>query len=321
MYFSIICPVYNAEHFLPTCLHSVQGQSFSDWELLLVDDGSTDGSAALLAAEAAADPRLRLLRQENMGQLWARRTGIAAARGEYLLFLDSDDHLAPGCLERLHRELTAQPTDLLLYTGAILMDGRETGRFAGHLLPEARELSPRWLRERLLSTHELNSLCLKVFRRTLFAGDGTDYGPFRGRCCGEDKAQLLYPVTRARRIRYIPDALYCYEHRPDSVMHTCQPEDIHRMLSGELFTLLRSYLPLWQMEDKTHLELYWVYYLRNYITVYYNVRKRCAAGGDLRPLRRYPWQRDVDRTAAPYAASRLLSAREKCKLLAAMLRL
>lgn len=99
---SVIVPVYQAEQFLPACAGSVTNQTFSDWELLLVDDGCTDGSPALCDALAAADSRVRALHQpRNAGVSEARNRGLREARGEYIAFLDADDALEPQALEIL----------------------------------------------------------------------------------------------------------------------------------------------------------------------------------------------------------------------------
>ena len=95
---SIITPVYNAVKTLEACLQSVIEQNYDEWELLLVDDGSTDGSAALCDALAGREPRIRVIHQPNAGVSAARNAGLAAAKGEYILFLDSDDSLCPRAL-------------------------------------------------------------------------------------------------------------------------------------------------------------------------------------------------------------------------------
>ena len=100
---SVIVPVYRAEAFLKTCTDSILGQTFSDLELLLVEDGSPDGSGALCDAIAAEDARVRVFHKENGGVSSARNLGMREARGRFLAFADADDWLAPNALEVLHR--------------------------------------------------------------------------------------------------------------------------------------------------------------------------------------------------------------------------
>lgn len=97
--FSIIIPIYNEETYLREAIDSVLAQTVSDWELLLVDDGSTDNSFAICADYAAMDKRIRVLRQPNRGLSAARNAGLAAAKGEWIAFLDGDDLLPPAALE------------------------------------------------------------------------------------------------------------------------------------------------------------------------------------------------------------------------------
>ena len=99
---SVITPVYQGETLLPRCVESVLRQTFSDWELLLVDDASTDATPVLCERYAAQDDRVRVLRQpENRGVSEARNRGLREARGEYVAFLDADDRYVPATLETL----------------------------------------------------------------------------------------------------------------------------------------------------------------------------------------------------------------------------
>jgi CDP-glycerol glycerophosphotransferase len=98
---SVVVPIYDVEEYLDECLRSLARQTVADFEAVLVDDGSTDGSAAIAERYAAADARFRLVRRPNGGLSRARNTGVDAATGEYLAFLDSDDVLPPDAYERL----------------------------------------------------------------------------------------------------------------------------------------------------------------------------------------------------------------------------
>ena len=98
---SVIVPVYKVEQFLPACVQSILGQTFADFELILVDDGSPDGCGALCDAYAGQDGRVRVIHQKNGGLSAARNSGIAAAKGELLAFVDSDDLLHRRMLEVL----------------------------------------------------------------------------------------------------------------------------------------------------------------------------------------------------------------------------
>lgn len=114
--FSIIVPVYNTEKYLPQCVDSVLSQTFSDFELLLIDDESPDSAGILCDGYAAADQRVRVIHQKNGGLSNARNSGLRAAAGEYILFLDSDDYWhSPEALSLIHREFTARGADIVLF--------------------------------------------------------------------------------------------------------------------------------------------------------------------------------------------------------------
>lgn len=101
MLISIIIPVYNSEEYIERCLNSVIAQSYKDWECIIVDDGSTDRSFSILESWAKRESRFNVLRQANAGAGIARNAGIEQAKGEYLVFVDSDDIIAPDYLEHL----------------------------------------------------------------------------------------------------------------------------------------------------------------------------------------------------------------------------
>lgn len=104
---SVISPVYNVQEFLPAFIQSVISQSFADWELILVDDGSSDGSGRICDKFAETDERIKALHKDNGGVCSARNTGIRNACGCWLYFADPDDELLPECLETLFASASA----------------------------------------------------------------------------------------------------------------------------------------------------------------------------------------------------------------------
>lgn len=109
---SVIIPVFNAEQYLDKCISSILNQTFSDWELILVNDGSKDGSGSICDRYAQEDPRVKVIHQENQGQAAARNHGIAQAGGEWLCFVDSDDMIHPQMLELLYHAVVQGKADM-----------------------------------------------------------------------------------------------------------------------------------------------------------------------------------------------------------------
>ncbi len=116
---SIIIPVYNAEEYLDRCLDSIFEQSFPSYEVILVDDGSTDSSPMICDRYSATDPRFRTIHKDNRGVSSARNAGLNLAKGEYLMFVDSDDALLPEALERMMEGVVDEDIVLGGYTAFI----------------------------------------------------------------------------------------------------------------------------------------------------------------------------------------------------------
>ena len=113
--FSVVVPVYNVERYLSICLDHLRGQGFSDFEVICVDDGSTDSSCRIAEMHAALDPRITILKKENGGVSSARNAGMRAARGEYILFADSDDYLGYGALEVIAEVVRDEDPDIVTF--------------------------------------------------------------------------------------------------------------------------------------------------------------------------------------------------------------
>ena len=118
-YFSMIIPVYNVEQFLEKCLNSVLEQTYKSWEVICVDDGSTDGSAGILKEFSFRDKNIRTKTIKNRGTAAARNEGIKLAKGNYLLFIDSDDWIKKDALQTVYDTLQKNEVDLLSFNGFI----------------------------------------------------------------------------------------------------------------------------------------------------------------------------------------------------------
>lgn len=136
---SVVIPTFNMARFVGEAVRSVLDQTFADFEVLVVDDGSTDNTREVIAA--IDDPRVRYLHQENRGLAGARNAGIEAARGSFIAFLDADDLWLPDKLARQRQLFADRPWVGLVYTGAYVMEGGQVfachrGRYRGHVVRE-----------------------------------------------------------------------------------------------------------------------------------------------------------------------------------------
>lgn len=214
MLISVIVPVYNVADYLPACMDALLCQSCQSWEIILVDDGSTDGkSGALCDAYAEQHPELvRVIHQANGGLGAARNTGIETAKGEYLLFVDSDDTLAPEALERLSAWVKESHADMYVFGFCYVT---EAGEQAGEPRLSAVTGQPVTLADEPAMLLDSPSACFRLWKRELFA-DGTVRFP--GRVWYEDLCTTPKALLRARSIVQKPDALYRYLLRVGSIM-------------------------------------------------------------------------------------------------------
>lgn len=217
---SIVVPVYNAEKELQRCVDSILGQSFSDWELLLIDDGSRDGSPALCDRLAQRDPRVRVCHKENGGVSSARNLGIQKAEGEYLMFTDSDDTLFPETLSTLYGKALETKAELVVcgFTYYVEQDGRHVDN-----LPEKAFCGggETYLEEGFLADFKrelFNPPWNKLIRRELLLENEIRFGEEYAIC--EDMAFSMQILERCRGICVLPESLYCYHYKEgDNLVH------------------------------------------------------------------------------------------------------
>lgn len=214
---SVIIPVYKVERYLDACVASVAGQTFSDLEILLVDDGSPDGCPALCDAWARRDARVRVIHRPNGGLSAARNSGIDAATGTCLAFVDADDTLDPDVLRRAWDARQQQDADLVIFnlryvdeTGAPLPAPDFTG-FRDELLDED-EVWQRYFslqEQRIYYVVAWNKLYKRELFQTLRYAEGKRY---------EDQFLMPALLAQCRRIACLAYPGYHYVQRAGSIM-------------------------------------------------------------------------------------------------------
>lgn len=210
---SVVVPVYKVEPYLQECIDSILAQSFSDFELILVNDGSPDSCGAICDQNAARDSRIRVYHQKNQGVTRARAKGVSCARGEFITFVDSDDTLPPNALETLKASADSN-TDVVI------------GKYEGAPCPPAGKLSLEDFRKQMaIMQGIIVGPFAKLFRRSLFSTEIFDLPPELK--VGEDAVMNIRLAYRASGdIRSVDAVVYVYRDNEESVMHThkCSPE-------------------------------------------------------------------------------------------------
>lgn len=219
--FSIIVPIYNVEQYLPEMLESADRQFYRDFELVLVDDGSTDGCPALCDEYADTHSGTVVVHKPNGGLISARREGLKAASGEYIIFCDADDLLHDDTLESINTVIEDHGSDLVIYN-ADIFDGDTRQAFFEHELPEGPVACKSAIYDKLFLSHSLNSMCMKAMHRSIIDID-TDYSMFYSCTVAEDLLQSVPVVKNARSVYYLDKALYDYRIS-SGMTHKCNPD-------------------------------------------------------------------------------------------------
>ena len=224
MYFSIVIPVYRVEQDLPACLDSILAQTTAaSWEVILVDDGSPDRSGAICDAYAARDSRFRVIHQENRGVSCSRNAGIEVAKGEYVLFLDSDDLWLPDLLSRV-TSLTGTGVDMIQFSAQVLWERRLGQVLEPQLPPKENGEKGEVYLLRCLQTGVLPvyGSYYYAYRRAFLVEHGLRFPPELS--INEDLdfvMNCLYAAEEVRSLRYVG---YLYRQREDSAVHTPTPK-------------------------------------------------------------------------------------------------
>ena len=260
MKLSIIVPVYNTEKYLSKCLDSLilpkSGETW-DYEIVVVNDGSTDSSRSIMADYERRFPGLvRPLDTPNGGLGHARNVGMAAAEGEYLLFVDSDDWLAPGAMEEILKAVE-ESFDVGIFDFVHVDEaGRELASFSGC----DREGTFTLAQHPGLLHCPLNS-CNKIWRRSLFADHGFR---FPVRLWYEDVATSPNLYLNAKAIRYFPRPWYCYLQRVGSITNTRSADRNLEMITA--FDMVLDYYRAQGEFDRYHEELEYMAFYHAYLT-------------------------------------------------------
>lgn len=237
-FFSVIVPVYNVQAYLERCVRSVMEQSFTDYEMILVDDGSTDSSGELCDKLAEAYSCIRVIHKENGGLASARNAGMEDAQGQYIWFVDSDDWVETNALQRLYETASEQKTDMVKFN-YIRVEEEST--------PMICNVKPDVYRGDKLSVLRntafysagkyVLSACTHIYRRDFLMQHGVRF--VSERIVGsEDYLFNLETLVLADSVCVIADTLYYYEQRMGSLTQRYKESLPQRY--EQLYTSLRE---------------------------------------------------------------------------------
>lgn len=242
---SIIMPVYNGGQYLRPCIDSILSQTYQDWELLLIDDGSTDTSGAVCDEYAARDTRIQVIHKQNSGQAAARNDGVALAKGAFISFVDCDDWLELDMFETMIGMLDTHQAEIIICGYIEEYIGRQKPVSADGELKvyDAREALKLVLQGRIDSY-----LWSMMFRREVVQETMPSLNPY------EDHATIFKWVSHATRVITLHRAFYHYRQLQSSSLHSYNPKNGNHYFQAikERYHYIsqRNLLPGWESENR-----------------------------------------------------------------------
>lgn len=210
---SVIVPIYQAEKFIGKCVESILEQTYSDFELILVDDGSSDASFEICSMYAREDSRIVLIRTENLGSAHARNAGLKCAKGEYISFVDADDYLEPEFLRKLVLIIQQNHADVVECDFFLVEKNMKRTESAWH--GQCIELDKvQAMREHLADQFCRQIVWNKLYRKTLVQ----DKWFVEGKTI-DDEFWTYKIIGSADKIIHVSEPLYNYVQHEESVMH------------------------------------------------------------------------------------------------------
>lgn len=206
---SIIIPVYNVEKYISLCLESILKQSFKDYEIICVNDGSSDNSLSVLQNFKQKDNRITIIDKQNEGSGIARNTALAIAKGEYVYFVDGDDWLEDNALGKMILKADELNTDILTFGGLSYYEtqGRKGGYSADKL--------PKKYFNKVFASKDIkkdvfkfpSTAWTKLYRRDFLIKNNIKFQNIK---VGQDQLPFFHSMITAERIAILPENLYCY---------------------------------------------------------------------------------------------------------------
>lgn len=223
---SVIIPVYNVASYIADCLDSVKNQTFKDYELIIVNDGSTDNSLSVIENHAHNFSDIKIITQNNQGLSAARNNGVSAAMGDFIFFLDSDDYILPSTLELLYKACIDNDTDLAICGVNMFW---ENGKTRKHLYPVHKSVIPSIeFCTLMLSGKAFSWAWTKLYRRSLWLKHKLEFPVGK---TFEDIAISFSILEVYNRIAIVNQPLYQYRIHQASITGTVSIKKIHDFIT------------------------------------------------------------------------------------------
>lgn len=224
-FFSILVPVYNVSKYLDECLNSLVSQTFDDFEIILLDDGSTDDSGEKCDQWQKKDKRIRVIHRENRGLFTTRLDELEAANGEYVVFVDSDDYVAVNLLEFLFEYVKNKEYDVVTYGRYLINDKEEKKRIELAVYDDGKVFEGKnrdVLLSRTSENNDLTSIWSKCVKKKLLLDIMPQLRQYVGVNSGEDKIFTASIFSNYQKLVYTDEPLYFYRWNRDGISSTAK---------------------------------------------------------------------------------------------------
>ncbi|MDD5457683.1 MAG: glycosyltransferase [Candidatus Margulisbacteria bacterium] len=265
---SVIVPVYNVEKYLARCIESIRVQTYSNTEIILVDDGSSDKCPEICDGYAMADERIKVIHKMNGGTSSARNAGLDIMNGEFVSFVDSDDFLHPDCLEILYEMCINGQCEI---AQCAYVKGM-SDNFNGILVKGKNDVYNKV--DALISRRVRAGVCGRLYKSGLFNNERFPCGKTY-----EDEAMTYRIVYKASRIAITGKKLYYYFQTPVSIMRNTK-----HFISTDFIDILEKRLEYFRDKEKSLLELSYEYFCLSLMLFYIRCKKDRKNTNDRRQI-------------------------------------
>lgn len=287
-FFSIMIPVYNVKDYIEHCLTTVLNQTFNDYEIVLIDDGSTDGSGEICDKYCEENKdRVTVIHKQNGGLLAARRTGVEAAKGKYGVFVDSDDYVSEKLLETVFQKINENDgADMVIYNFARHFDknGEDVNNLPTFTGDKVFTEDKSDIYNKIIYTYELNNIWMKVINMDLVRDDTTDYTMYYSNSYGEDLLQSLYPITYAKKIVYTDNVLYYYRINEKSMTAAVNYDVLDKQNDIYIIDVLLKYMKFWNMDTDVNRKRLYAKKYRHIVINFWNYYRTMKTGFEKKAL-------------------------------------
>lgn len=299
---SVVVPVYNMEDSLEQCVASLQNQTYGDFEIILVNDGSKDGSGKVCDRIAAADPRVHVVHTENRGSGPARNAGIAVASGSYIYFPDADDYLEPHAIATMAAAMETQACDLVVFG---FRNVNQNGKVLATKVYEECVADGDQIRmdyaDYMVTMNRFGiqgAPWNKFFDLQVIRQYGIEYPPLRRH---QDEGFISRYMCHAKKVHYIPDVLYTYYVNDLQKEWQKYPVDYIDAVMG-LYQVRKETILKWNQADTVTHDMIAREYICNIIKsmeLTFSPKHSLKAGQRLARLKEYAERSALAKIAAP----------------------